>query len=202
MFNEELNISFHIPKKDQCNLCTKYRNTKDEDTLTENLKQDFNQHQERKVITREEKSTIKTQSKANMKLRICAFDLQAVLYTPCALVSVMYYNVYISKLCVCNLSLRDGKGSCFFRTKTDGMRGSSEKATCLRLYLLSLTSRVDHVILYSDAFTAKNRNQTFASALLHIVTHSRNIRMIDHKFQESVRTHVECDSIHAALEFA
>lgn len=40
VFSEEYNISFHIPKKDQCNLCTKYRNAND-GTLTENLKQDW-----------------------------------------------------------------------------------------------------------------------------------------------------------------
>ena len=82
------------------------------------------------------------------------------------------------------------------------MRESSEIATCLRLYLLSLSSNVEHVILYSDACTGQNRNQIIASALLHTVTHCPNIKIIDHKFLESGHTHMECDSIHAAIEFA
>ncbi|XP_045161170.2 uncharacterized protein LOC123526189 [Mercenaria mercenaria] len=166
------------------------------------MKHNYNLHQKRKAIAREEKDRDKQESKHQPKLHVCAFDLQAVLYTPCSLVSVMYY---MRKLCVYNLSvysLKNGDGSCYLWTETNGMRGSSEIATCLRLYLLALPTQVEHVILYSDACTGQNRNQIMASALLHFVTHNRNIKTIDHKFLESGHTQNECDSVHSAVEFA
>ncbi|WAR00653.1 hypothetical protein MAR_025025 [Mya arenaria] len=80
---------------------------------------------------------------------------------------------YMRKLCVYNLSVFDlgyGKGSGYLWSEANGMRGSSEIATCLRLYLLSLPSEVEHIL--------------------------------DHKFLESDHTHMKCDSIHSAIEFA
>lgn len=112
---------------------------------------------------------------------------------------------YMRKLCVYNLSVYDlgyGKGSCYLWTETNGMRGSSEIATCLRLYLLSLPSEVDHVIMYSDACAGQNKNQVVALSLLHAITHIDHLKIIDHKFLESGHTHMECDSIHSAIEFA
>jgi hypothetical protein len=130
------------------------------------------------------------------------FDLQAVLYRPCSLVIVMYYMI---KLCVYNLSVYDlgyEKGSCYLWSEANGMRGSSEIATCLRLYLLSLPSEEDHVILYSDGCIGQNKNQIVALSLLHAITHIPNLKIIDHKFLESGHTHMECDSIRSAIEFA
>lgn len=202
IFNEEYNISFHIPKKDKCNLCSKYEMAESDGTLTEDLKQQYNLHHERKVLARDAKERDKQQSKNDSKLHVCAFDLQSVLYTPCTLVSLMYY---MRKLCVYNLSvyaLKNGEGSCFLWSETNGMRGSSEIATCLRLYLLALPAEVEHVILYSDACTGQNRNQIMASALLHFITYNKNINTIDHKFLESGHTQNECDSVHSAVEFA
>ena len=202
VFNEEFNLSFHVPKKDQCNLCTQYHTAEDDGTLTEDLKQKYNQHQERKVIARQEKANDKVKSKENSKIHTCTFDLQSVLYTPCSLVSVMYY---MRKLCVYNLSvysLGDGKGSCYLWTESNGMRGSSEIATCLRKYILSLPTSVEHVILYSDACTGQNRNQIIAASLLQAITYIPNLKLIDHKFLESGHTHMECDSMHSAIEFA
>ena len=80
----------------------------------------------------------------------------------------------------------------------EGGRGSCEVATCLCLQLLSLPINIEHVILYSGAFGGQNRNQIIADA----VTASKNIKMIDHKFLESGHTHMECDSMHAGIEFA
>lgn len=58
VFNEEFNISFHVPKKDQCNVCTQYHNAENEGSLTEDAKQNYIQHQERKNIAREEKAQL------------------------------------------------------------------------------------------------------------------------------------------------
>ena len=56
IFNEEFNLSFHVPKKDQCNLCSKYYCAEQDGTLTNKMKEEFKLHQERKVRAREEKA--------------------------------------------------------------------------------------------------------------------------------------------------
>jgi len=96
VFNEEFNLSFHVPKKDQCNLCTKYYTADHDGVLTEKMKDEFNLHQQRKIRAREEKAKDKELAKGDNKIHACTFDLQSVLYTPCSLVSVMYY---MRKLC-------------------------------------------------------------------------------------------------------
>lgn len=63
VFNEEYNFSFHIPKKDQCSLCVKYYRDKDNGSLSPEMKEDFEQHQQRKVRAREEKKKDKEMAK-------------------------------------------------------------------------------------------------------------------------------------------
>ena len=70
------------------------------------------------------------------------------------------------------------------------------------MQLLSLSINIDHVVLYSDACGGQNRNQIIATSLLHAVNTSKNIKTIDHKFLESGHTQMECDSMHAGIEFA
>lgn len=68
IFNEEFNLWFHVLKKVQCNLCTWYHTAKNDDSLTEDLKQTYNQHQDRKLIAQEDKSKDKCLSKENTKV--------------------------------------------------------------------------------------------------------------------------------------
>lgn len=201
-FNEEFNYSFHVPKKDQCNICTRYNQSISDGTVTDEMRTEYEKHQNRKVRARQEKENDKDTAKTTTNTFVATFDLQSVLYTPCTLVSLMYY---MRKLCCYNLSVYNVSsqaGTCYVWSETDGGRGSCEVATCLRLQLLSLPLNIDHVILYSDACGGQNRNQVIATSLLDAVTAFNNIKIIDHKFLESGHTHMECDSMHAAIEFA
>ena len=191
-----------MPKKDQCNTCTKNYQLLKEGTVTEAMKTEYEKHQARKVRARKEKDEDKTTSKNTKNMFVCTFDLQSVLYTPCSLVSVMYY---MRKLCCYNLSvynLGTQAGTCYVWSETEAGRGSCEVATCLRLQLLSLPINIEHVVMYSDACGGQNRNQIIATSLLDAVNTSNNIKIIDHKFLESGHTHMECDSMHAGIEFA
>ena len=202
IFNECFNLSFHIPKKDQCNTCSKYYTSLQKNAVTTEDKNAFNEHQERKIRARQEKNRDKNNAKTQPNLHVCCFDLQSVLYTPCSLVSLMYY---MRKLCCYNLSfysLGNSNGTCFVWTEVEANRGASEIATCLKLYLESLPDEVTHVIFYSDACGGQNRNKIIASCLLDSVIKHRKINIIDHKFLESGHTHMEVDSMHAAVEFA
>ncbi|XP_076090122.1 uncharacterized protein LOC143062260 [Mytilus galloprovincialis] len=202
IFNEEYNFSFHVPKKDQCAVCTIYHQRNNERTLTNDIKKAYDKHQERKIKAREEKKKDKESAKSSPELFVGTFDLQAVLQTPCSLVSQLYY---MRKLNCYNLSiynLANYKATCYLWSEVDAQRGSCEIGTCLYLQLLSMSCSTTHDIFYSDACSGQNRNQFIASCLLHVVNTHQTIKVIDHKFLESGHTQMECDSMHSAIEFA
>ena len=71
----------------------------------------YETHQTRKVRARLEKETDKEKAKSSTNMFVATFALQSVLYTPCTLVSLMYY---MGKLCfytlsVYNLSNKSGR---------------------------------------------------------------------------------------------
>lgn len=146
VFSEEYNFSFHVPKQDQCALCVSYYQDKESYTLTPQVKEAFSKHQERKIKAREEKREDKEKAKNSKELFVATFDLQAVLQTPCSLVSQLYY---MRKLSCYNLSiynLANNNATCYLWSEIDAQRGSCEIATCLYLQLLSLPSSTKHVI--------------------------------------------------------
>lgn len=57
IFNSEFNISFFVPRKDQCNVCFKYENSSNEEK--EIMKIQFHNHQEEKKLSRDEKENDK-----------------------------------------------------------------------------------------------------------------------------------------------
>ena len=90
-FNEEYNYSFHIPKKDQCNIDVIYAKGVADGSLTEEEKEKYNEHHQLKIQAREEKKNDKDIAKSSMNVFVATLDLQAVLQTPCSLVSRIYY---------------------------------------------------------------------------------------------------------------
>lgn len=83
-------------------VCVSYYQDKENVTLTPQLKQAFNKNQERKIKAREEKREDKEKAKHSHELFVAMFDLQAVMKTPCSLVSQLYY---MRKLSCYNLSI-------------------------------------------------------------------------------------------------
>lgn len=173
--------------------------------MTEEVEQRYQEHQERKKRAREEKEKDKKRAKADSKFHVSAFDLEAVLTTPCSLVGELYYK---RKLCCYNLSfyaLGSGNASCYLWDETQGARGSCEVATCLILHLNGLstnTSAVREVTYYSDTCGGQNRNQFVASALVNYINKTDRLDCINQKFLESGHSEMECDSIHASIERA
>lgn len=99
-------------------------------------------------------------------------------------------------------SLSDKQASCYVWNESEGNKGSCEIATCLIRYLNALPQTIRHVILYSDTCAGQNRNQFVAAALQYAAQNIDHIEVIDQKFLESGHSHMECDSIHAAIERA
>ena len=202
LFVSEYNIAFHKPKKDQCLTCNDFYNHRADGTLTEEKETNFKEHHQRKVESREEKQKDKELATKDPSVHAATFDMEAILPTPCSNVSLNYYK---RKLAVYNLSifsLGDKDGSCYMWDETEGNKGSSEIGTCLYQHLKSLPASVTKVILYSDTCSGQNRNKNVAAALRFAVDSIPNIESIDQKFLESGHTHMECDSMHSAIERA
>ena len=130
------------------------------------------------------------------------FDLEAVLYTPCSNVSQLFYKRKLScyNLSIYDLSTKDG--ICYLWDETQAARGSSEIGSCLISHLQGLPRSIKHVVLYSDCCSGQNRNQYIAAGLLYLIRQSTHIDRIEQKFLESGHTHMECDSMHSAIEHA
>ena len=135
-------------------------------SITQELTEQYEKHQARKETDRKEKERDKQLTKTHSNIYAATFDLQAVLYTPCSLVSLMYY---MRKFCYYKFtvfSLATLLGSCYVWTEFEAKCGSCEIATCINLHLLSLSPPTDHVIFYSDACGGLNRNQIIATCFL------------------------------------
>ncbi|MES9882503.1 MAG: hypothetical protein ABW185_16670 [Sedimenticola sp.] len=202
-FCREHNLSFYHPKKDQCQVCNHYDDMKSAGTVTPLVEQRYVDHQARKKRARLEKENDKKRAKVHPEFHVSAFDLEAVLTTPCSLVGELYYK---RKLCCYNLSfytLASGNVTCYLWDETQGSRGSCEVATCLMLHLNAITTKtsaVKEVTYYSDTCGGQNRNQFVAAALLYSIQSMDKIECINHKFLESGHSEMECDSVHAAIE--
>ena len=131
------------------------------------------------------------------------FDLQAILSTPCGLVSRLYYKRKLSY----NLSFYtqfNKQDTCYLWNETDGSKGSSEVATCLSLFLNSIWPPITSVS-FSDTCEGPNRNKRVCAALVHCVNQHKSLTTIDQKFFEhDNRPHscMECDSMHSATKTA
>jgi hypothetical protein len=73
---EEYKISFFIPKKDQCELCTVFHNSDENEKQL--LQQKYDLHHHEKVLSRIEKES----DKAKNGTLVAVYDLQAVMQLP------------------------------------------------------------------------------------------------------------------------
>lgn len=94
IFNSEFNISFFVPRIDQCNVCFKYENSSNEEK--EIMKIQFHNHQEEKKLSRDEKENDKKNS--NQNFIVCCYDLQAMMQLPKGDVNIFYYKSKLNTL--------------------------------------------------------------------------------------------------------
>lgn len=201
IFCQEYNYSFHTPKKDQCRICNLYAQKEVDGSLSDEFKQQYQDHINRKIRAREEKQFDKDFAKKNPKYHTVTFDLQSVLQIPCSNVSQVYYKRKLNCYNLSVYSLADTKATCFMWNETEGNRGANEIATSILLYIKSLP-QTEHIVLFSDSCSGQNRNRHMVAALLHSVISNSNIKSINQKYLEPGHTEMECDSMHAAIEAA
>ena len=91
-------------------------------------------------------------------------------------------------------------GFCYCWVEVEGGRGSNEIDTCLLQWINALPPTVTEISLYSDTCGGQNRNQNIATIFMHAIETSTTLKCITHNFLESGHSHMECDSMHAAIE--
>ena len=196
----EYNLSFYVPRKDQCAVCAR-RNYIGDDT--EKMAA-YEEHIRQKNRAEAEKKADKAKSRTDDKFAMCTFDMQSILQLPVSEIGPMYYK---RKLTLHNITIYESTTStksnafCYIWPETDGNRGANEIGTCIFNYLQCLDKNIEHVTLYSDCCAGQNRNQYVCSVLMHAVR-VLPVKIIDQKFLIPGHTMMECDSMHSAIEFS
>lgn len=94
IFNTQFNIGFHVPKKDQCDLCEAFKNSVENEKLR--LEENYKEHIKQKELSRQEKANdIKQSEEPGTNQIVTIYDLQAVMPVPIGNSSAFFY---VSKL--------------------------------------------------------------------------------------------------------
>lgn len=193
IFLRDFNISFFVPKKDQCAFCEKVKNSDAKEVLA-NV---YESHRKEIELSRTEKAKDSDLAKQGKCVTAC-FDLQAVLPTPCGDVSAFYYK---RRLSVLNFTIYDmgrNAGYCYVWHEGAGRRGPNEIASCL-LQFLQQNCDKDDVCFYSDNCAGQNKNKFIVALYLYAVSIS-DIASITHKFLVTGHTQNEGDHLHSLIE--
>ena len=144
---------------------------------------------------------MKAQCMQDTTARCMTFHLEAILRLPCGQVSQLYYK---RKLVVYNFTVygSPSEGSCYLWTELDGCKGSDEIGTCLLQYFRALPTSVSKVDIFSDNCGGQNKNIQIVAVCLYAVNSIDHLTEIQHTFLETGHTHLECDSMHSAIEHA
>lgn len=200
IFCNDYNYSFFKPKKDLCATCAKYDQASNADK--KDLEEEYTMHLMRKNQCNEAKENDKIRCKTDPSFITCTFDLQSVLQLPYSSVSLFYYS---RKICVYNLTIYVGSGEiahCYTWNELNGKRGSNEIGSILLKFLETLPLTVTDVSLFCDTCGGQNRNQQVAAVLMYAVQNLSHLNRVELKFLESGHSHMECDSMHSAIESA
>lgn len=199
IFNQEFNIGFFKPKKDQCEICSVYDlgNTEKKSEMQER----YENHLKNKIKARELKDSDKDAARDDKALCVACFDLQKVLATPQSNVSDFYYK---SKYSTYNFTVYDignNEGYCYVWHEQIAKRGPNEIASCLWKFLdLQKSKNIRKVVFYSDNCGGQNRNR-FIFAMLALASLTFELD-ITHRFLEKGHTQNEGDSMHGVIENA
>ncbi len=197
------NIGFYHPRKDQC-WCYNFN---DDDTAEGNVtgrtKEEYDLHVKRKNAADEHRKADKTAAQEDKSIVCANFDLEAVLNCPIFFGKPVFYK---RKLAVFNLTVYEvasKQGHAFLWDEINGQRGSNEIATCVSKFILStLPKETKHLRLYSDSCPGQNKNAIMACMLQYSLSKHDGLETIQMNFLEPGHTHMECDSMHSAIEKA
>ncbi|KAK3910886.1 Imidazolonepropionase [Frankliniella fusca] len=196
IFNTEFNLGFFLPKKDQCEMCNKWKHAENQGER-ENIVQAYATHlKNKKEVKILKENDVKS---ASDKKCVACFDLQKVLICPRAETSILFYKNKLSLFNFTVFDTREKEGNCYLWTECDAHKGPNEIGTnLLRFIEKKISEGVEEFSFYSDSPTGQNRNRMIFS--LYLCASAKYHVNITHRFLESGHSYTEADSIHARIE--
>jgi len=200
IFNYDFNLyRFHIPKKDQCNVCETYKTTIQKTQEIEEIKL---KHDLEKNASWKEKEMDK-QNAINGTIFSACFDLQAILIIPDGEISNFYYKRRLAMYNLTFCNMKNGDGACYVWNETIAKRVANEIGSCLlnflQNYFNGTTESPSNLIFYSDNCARQNKNKFITSLYIYAVL-TMNIQSIHHKFLIVGHTQNEVDCMHSVIE--
>ncbi|XP_068221553.1 uncharacterized protein [Palaemon carinicauda] len=176
IFTEEYNISFHTPKKDQCDVCTAFENATE--TEKYDMKESYDLHHREMELSRTEK----VRDKEKKDCAVAVYDLQAVIQLPKGEVLAFYYKSKLNVLNFTIYNLISNACNCYIWNESNGHRGVNELGTCVLKYLKdTCDSGCTDFIFYSDNCSGQQKNKLMLALCLYAVT-NLDIHSITHKY--------------------
>lgn len=212
---KKFNLSFRKPQADTCCECDKLNilvkqnaNTKELEAIL--VTQREHQDHAQRVYTAKKNDV--QNAKVDQTVYTASFDLQKCLPTPHLLCGQAFYSRQLYTLNLTVFETYQGRNSarCFLWDESKARRGSQEIGSCILQNLRSLLteqsfSKVRTVNLYSDRCGGQNHNITMCMTISFFIEECKreNREMtIRHNFMVSGHSHMEVDSVHAAIERA
>ncbi|XP_060810179.1 uncharacterized protein LOC106142604 isoform X1 [Amyelois transitella] len=199
IFNKDFNISFHTPKKDQCDFCESFKNA-DEDGKN-NIIEVYETHLREKELSRKEKEKDKT-AKIDSTI-VAVYDLQAVMPIPKGQISLFYYKSRINCFNFTVSDLYAKNVECYFWDETEGKRGANEIESCILNYIEQMIQvhpgKELDFIFYSDNCCGQQKNKYLLTAYAYAVQKMK-VKSVTHKFLIRGHSQNEGDNVHSVIE--
>ncbi|GFN93547.1 hypothetical protein PoB_002005300 [Plakobranchus ocellatus] len=188
----QLNMSFFIPRKDQCDVCVaaKHGNISKEQYQCHLLKK-----------TNAQQMKARDKGLADDSISVWTMDLQSVLLSPKTQASALYYK---TKLAVHNMTyfnLKSKEGFYYVYDETNGdLSGDMFASLHFNHFYryLELNPGIKKLIIWSDGCGYQNKSHCIANSFLHLAL--ERAVTIEQKYLVPGHTQMECDSMHSVIE--
>lgn len=196
IFKRDFNIGFHLPKKDKCAFCEKFKNLSSENKIIFEQTPEYKNH----ILDKEKCKQLFLEDQKMSKLTDS--NSEKVLNTPHGKSVTLYYS---RKYAYYNESIYESgtrEGYCYLWGECDGKRGCNEIVTVLFKYLIMVDQRGTNaeINLYSDSCAGQNRNRAMISMIIHFLKTAITITQIKVTYLLPGHTMMPVDSIHSTIE--
>lgn len=199
IFNEEFNFSFHHPKKDQCDRCVAFNNSK---SPTDGEKKLYENHRKANELAKLERDN--DRKNQDDTIAVICYDLQNVFALPRANVSSFYYR---RKFSVYNLTAHCSKNKityCALWNEALSGRSGNDIASALIKILECVVEdnpTITKLILWSDSCVPQNKNRITTLGLLKFLEKHHRLVEIQQKFSEPGHSQIqEIDAVHSCID--
>ena len=180
-----------------CDYCTKSELSFDQ--MDDQDMENYWQH----WLDKEEAALAREEDHKDDAKTVVTFDLQQILPIPkLKSTKQSFYRTRMHCYNLCFYVKNKKQGYCYMWSQVEGGRGSNEIATCLRRFVDEHLTDSRHIVFYSDGCPGQNKNSAVVAVLAHMAHNSQPGQVIDLKFFATGHSHMEVDSVHAAIERA